>query len=264
MLDALKQHSAAIQAQRDVIAALQADHDRVTEAAAMGDDAGVQLVALRQRRNDEIGQAFLDKREPDLKALDAEIAKTDKRSAEAVAAAAAARAALPLVIAKQQAAQAELQRLLIAQIEQGLVLAREDFDAKLEAYEAECDAVLARLVDVSAAAWMVNALARRLTGTDGGAGAKGLAHHIADQLRLAQRDARGLWSTTFGESTARSTGLAFAQVADSLTAAGIDLNGPALKPPTKESNAPTEQRPVTVTTIAANGQADVRILSEAR
>jgi hypothetical protein len=90
------------------MALLEADATRAAEAIQQTEGADAELAAARAERDAELGQAFIDRREPNTTALDRQIAMAEKTVATLRAAAHAAKAAMPILSMQIAAGRAEL------------------------------------------------------------------------------------------------------------------------------------------------------------
>jgi hypothetical protein len=116
-MELIKATSAALAAKRAEIANINAQIQRAHAAIAAGIPGQDKIAALQSQRQAEIGQAFIDGREPDLSGIDKALAKLEKEAADARATIAGARSALIMLGQQVVQAEADIPSLLQAQDE---------------------------------------------------------------------------------------------------------------------------------------------------
>ena len=160
----LTESAASVKTHSATIADLEAQQARANTDANAGDSSARDLIALRQRRADAIGQAYIAGTTADTKAIDAQIAKFEKASADAQAKAEAARNALPLLGQQLEASTKARHDAHVGLIEEARRQARAAYAAGMEKFLAATEQLRAITAETDAAARMSSELSRRLEG----------------------------------------------------------------------------------------------------
>jgi hypothetical protein len=246
----LKTHQAAVEAKQTALQKLYADHQRAIDASSQGEQHTAEIATLKQQRTDAMGAAFVRQEQANTAHLDKAISAAEKRHAEALATAEAARAALVLLDQQIQDARAELAKLQRAQIEAAATEAESAYQQALQGFRTAADALLDAVALLDGTAAARDALGHLLNQSS--SKREFVRSVIRNQLEIPVQQGDGTWFRT-GEHISRWDRWqpVFQGLSKKLADAGIDLQGAPIKKPQPVAPAIVQADPVVRITQAA-------------
>jgi chromosome segregation ATPase len=239
-ITSLKTHQAAVEAKQAALQQFHAGRQRAIEAMNQGDQHASEIASLKQQRTDALGAAFVRQEQASTAHLDKAISAAEKRHAEALATAEAARAALVLLDQQIEDARAELADLQREQMQAALTAADAAHADAQAAYLAQADQLLDALAQFEASATVRDALAARL-------GQRSdlvdrVRRLVRDKLELPTKDRGGAWVQTGEPHTRWGRHLPVIQnLIEQLRDVGVEAHGASLAKPAQPA------QPITVT-----------------